>query len=115
MNVLGVTFDSKLNWADHISNAIKRSMKALNATRLKRIFFSRKELLSLVTSNFYYNLEIWQLPTLKTTLKQSLLSASATALKVCYSNYEYTLSFINLHKNCLRATPDEMRLIKMTE
>ena len=31
INILGVTFDSKLNWADHISNAIKRSMKALNA------------------------------------------------------------------------------------
>ena len=117
INILGVTFDSKLNWADHISNAIKRSMKALNAIRIIRRFFSKKELLSLVTSNFYsllyYNSEIWHLPTLKTTLKQSLLSASSKALKICCCNHEYNLSFINLHKSCLRATPDEMMHYKL--
>ena len=77
----------------------------------------KKELLSLVTSNFYsilyYNSEIWQIPTLKTTLKQSLLSTSAKALKVCCSSYEYYMSFINLHKSCLRATPEEMLTYKL--
>ena len=31
INVLGVIFESKLQWADHIAHAIKRSTKALNA------------------------------------------------------------------------------------
>ena len=61
----------------------------------------------------YYNSEIWHLPTLKTSLKQSLLSASAKALKICCCNYEYNLSFINLHKSCLRATLDEMMHYKL--
>ena len=80
-NILGVIFDLKLTWADHISHAVKRSIKALNAIRIIKRFFTKKELLSLVTSNFYsilyYNSEIWHLPTLKTTLKQSLLRTSA--------------------------------------
>ena len=92
-------------------------MKALNAIRIIKRFFTKKELLGLITSNLYsilyYNSEIWQLPTLKTTLKQNLLSASAKALKVCCSNYEYYMSFISLHKNCLRATPDKMMLYKL--
>ena len=117
INVLGVIFDSKLTWADHISHAIKRSNKALNAIRIIKRFFTKRELLSLVTSNLYsilyYNSEIWQLPTLKTTLKQSLLSTSAKALKVCCKNYANDLSFINLHKNCKRATPEELMIYKL--
>ena len=99
--ILGVIFDSKLQWAEHISQSIKCSIRALNAIRLIRKFFTKKELLSLVTSNFYsilyYNSKIWHIPTLKATLKQSLLSTSAKALKVCCSSYEYNLSFNDLH------------------
>ena len=53
INVLGVIFDSKLQWADQISNCINKSMKALNAIRLIKKNFSRTELVSLVTSNFF--------------------------------------------------------------
>ena len=110
INVLGVIFDTKLQWSDHVSHAIKRSMTALNAIRLIRKFFTKKELLSLVTSNFYsilyYNSEIWHLPILKSTLKQNLLSASAKALRVCNGTIDYNMSFIDLHKVCDRATPE---------
>ena len=37
INVLGVIFDSKLQWNDHIAHALKRSMKALNAIRLMKL------------------------------------------------------------------------------
>ena len=74
MNILGVIFDSKLQWSDPISHSIKRSMKALNAMRLIRKFFTKRELLSLITSNFYsilhYNSEIWHLPSLKRPLNK---------------------------------------------
>ena len=69
INILGVIFDSKLQWSDHIAHTIKNSMSALNAIRLIKKFFTQKELLWLVTSNFYlimyYNSEIWHLPSLK--------------------------------------------------
>ena len=53
MNVLGVIFDSKLQWADHIAHALKKSMKALIAIRLIRKFFTQNKLLCLIMSNFY--------------------------------------------------------------
>jgi hypothetical protein len=31
MNVLGVTFDSKLNWKEQVANTIKKSNKSLYA------------------------------------------------------------------------------------
>jgi hypothetical protein len=44
MNMLGVTFDSKLNWKEHVTNAIKKSNKSLNAIRLIRKYFNTNEL-----------------------------------------------------------------------
>ena len=34
MNVLGITIDSKLNWAKHIANQINKSYGALHAIKL---------------------------------------------------------------------------------
>ena len=89
---------------------------SMNAIRLIRKFFSKRELLSLITSNvysiLYYNSEIWHLPSLKTTLKQSLLSASAKALRVCNRTNDYYVSFNNLHATCDRATPEMICLYK---
>ena len=33
INILGVTFDSKLNWTDHMSNAISKTHKALHCIK----------------------------------------------------------------------------------
>ena len=41
INILGVIFDSKLQWSEHFSYSIKRSMKALNAIRLIQKFFTK--------------------------------------------------------------------------
>ena len=110
--MLGVIFDSKLQWSDHILLAIKRSMNALNVIRIIKKIFTKQELLSLVTSNFYsilyYNSEIWHLPTLKPTLKQKMLSASAKALKTCIKYLDPMTSFDNIHSMCNRGTPNQM-------
>ena len=42
INVLGVIFDQKLHWADHIAHCIKKSSKALTAIRLIKSFFYHK-------------------------------------------------------------------------
>ena len=114
---MGVIFDAKLQWSDHRAHTIKCSISALNAIRLKTSFFTKKELLGLVTSNFYsimyYNSEIWHLPSLKTPLNQKLLSASARALRVCCKTDVNMISFVNIHSFCNRATPDQMMLYKL--
>ena len=77
MNVLGVEFDSKLNWTPHVNKTIIKANKTLYAIKLIRKYFTSKELLGLLTSNFYsvlfYNSEIWHLPTLCPEIKQMLL------------------------------------------
>ena len=75
---------------------------------------STPELLQLIFySILFYNSEIWHLPSLKTPLKQSLLSASAKALKVCmYYPHPYT-SFIRIHEINKRALPANLMIYKL--
>ena len=63
-------------------------------------------------SILYYNCEIWLTPDINSTLKQSLLSVSALALRSClYTNSE--LSFVNLHIQCQKCTPKQIMLYKV--
>ena len=116
MNVLGVTFDSKLNWSKHVANQVAKSSRALHAIKMIRKFFFKDEILSLLTSNFYsilfYNSEVWHLPNLKPPLKQLLLSASANALKLSQRTPDVFESYINIHKSCNRASPEQMVVYK---
>ena len=50
INILGVTFDSKLQWCNHIAATSNKALKALNAIRIIKKN-SQKELLHLNTSN----------------------------------------------------------------
>ena len=72
MTVLGVIFDSKMQWAAHVSKAIKKATSALHAIRLIKHHFTSLELRTLITSDFYsilfYNSEVWHLPKLNTVL-----------------------------------------------
>ena len=43
MNVLGVTFDSKLNLSIHVAYSISKANKALFALRLIKKFFTKKK------------------------------------------------------------------------
>ena len=66
INVLGVIFDSKLQWHAQVENAIKKSDKAKYAISLIKRYFSRNELNCLLTSNYYsilyYNSDIIRKP-----------------------------------------------------
>ena len=110
MNVLGITFDSKLQWSNQVNNCIRKSLRALHAIRLIKYHFT-DELKQLITSNFYlilyYNSEIWHLPNLDPISKSHLLSASASALKICTITYNREMSFRELHILNLRATPNQ--------
>jgi hypothetical protein len=47
INVLGLIFDSKLNWGSHIWKAIAKSNKSLNAIKVIRHYFTSGELIQL--------------------------------------------------------------------
>ena len=117
INVLGVIFDTKLQWSPQVANSIKKANSALNAIRLIKKFFNFTELLQLLTSNFYstlyYNAEIWLLPSLKAQLKQSLLSTSAKALKLCMFYPDPMTSFERIHEITKRSTPTEFTVYKL--
>ena len=103
MNVLGVTFDSKLNWSSHTCKAIAKAKKVLYALRLLRKFFTKEQMRTLLDSYFYsvlyYNSVIWLTPELNLQIKQSLLSVSANALRSCLRHDgSDVLSFEMLHK-----------------
>ena len=110
INVLGVTFDSRLQWSEHVSKTISKANRALCAIKLIRRFFNTKELTSLLTSNFYsilyYNSEIWHLNSLNQNLKHSLLVASANACKLALHYPNEMISYLNLHSILKRATPE---------
>ena len=117
MNVTGEIFDSKLNWADHVLNAISKTNKALHCIRQIKHYFTPKEVEDLFTSNvfsvLYYNAEIWIIPSLNHRLKQLLMSTSANALKICTPSYHNRMSYIELHALNNRATPSQMSNYKL--
>ena len=112
MNVLGVTFDSKLNWNAHVANAICKAKKSLYALRLLRKLFNDQEMRLLLNSNFYsilyYNSVLWLTPGLSSALKQSLLSISANVLRSFMMSYSAEISFETIHKMCRKCTPAQI-------
>ena len=116
MNVLGVQFDSKLQWTDHVNNITLKLKKVLQSIMLIRKYFNKKELLSIITSNYYsvmyYNSEIWLLPTLSVNIKRILLATSAAPLKLLGVGSNHFMSYDRLHRFYHRATPDQVTKYK---
>ena len=116
MNVLGVQFDTKLQWADHVNNITRKLKKVLQSIMLIKKYFNKNELLSIITSNYYsvmyYNSEIWLLPTLSVNLKKLLLSISAAPLKLLSGETTRLISYDHLHRFYHRATPDQVTKYK---
>ena len=107
--MLGVTFDSKLNWGHHISNCINKAKKSLFTLRLLRKFFNPLEMRTLLDSYFYsvlyYNAVIWLQPEIGCAMKQKLLSISACALRTCLMNNNNVRSFEKIHELNKKCTP----------
>ena len=84
MNVLSVTFDSRMQWTEQVATSVKKANKSLLAIKLISKYFNENQIKSLLTSNFksvlYYNSEIWDLKKLAPYLKNLLLSTSSKAM-----------------------------------
>ena len=53
INVLGVIFDSKMQWSNQVAQAISKSKKALHGIKLIKKYLTKDETKMLLTSNFY--------------------------------------------------------------
>ena len=117
MNVLGVTFDTKLNWTEQVGNAIKKSNKALCALRIIKKYLPTQVMRTLLISNYYsilyYNAEIWLSNNLHIAPKQQLLSASANAIRSCLPQQSSFISFDKLHKHFKISIPQHIGLFKL--
>lgn len=105
LKVLGILFDNRLQWDKQIDKVIKETRRSLQGLKIIKRHFTETEVLTLVTSlcysKLYYGSPVWLLPTLKESLYRRLLSQSGQCLKIINRD----LSYVNLHKKYLRATP----------
>ena len=108
INVLGVAFDSKLNWQYHIKNVTTKEKKAINEIK--------EEFLSFITSYYYYilyyNSKILHMQSNTHISKNKISSASAIPLKLYLHSYQHYISFITLHTLLQRATPTQIMIYK---
>ena len=114
MNVLGVHFDSKLNWSTHIASCISKAKKKLFALKLLKFFFSPEQMGVLLDFQFYsvlyYNAVIWLTSDITSSLRHNLMSISANALRSCVMKENFDVSFVNIHKKCKKCTPAQISL-----
>ena len=113
IRVLGIIFDSKLNWHHHIISNIQKCKKSLQAIKLISKYFTIDERLNVVTSLFYsklyYGAEIWLIPTLSFSLKKKLLSISTQALRIVANDHLKIFNSNDLHIMFKRFTPNQWR------
>ena len=109
ISVLGLIFDSKMEWSPQVERSTKKARSALQGLRLLGKYFTTSEKLILLTSYFYsrlyYGCQIWLIPSLKRALKKKLFSASGNGLRLL----ERDTSFTELHKKYNRATPTQFQ------
>ena len=104
INVLGVIFDSKLNWNIHEAKTISKAKRSLFGLKLLKKYFSNQEMRRLLDSHFYsvlfYNANIWLTPSL----------SSANALRSCLMHEGFDISFERLHVIHKKCTPSQISL-----
>ena len=109
MRVLGVIFDSKLSWYDHVKNALSKANQVKQGLRLIRKYFSTDEMIRLTTAYFYSKLyfgaKIWLISTLHSSLKKQLWQISSRMLMIVDGKQDGLRSFKSLHQKYKRASP----------
>jgi hypothetical protein len=117
LNVLGIIFDSKLQYSNQVNSLILKSDKALNAIILISRYFNTYEQQQILTSNYflilYHNCEVQLLHSMHNLLINTLLTALSKALKVFIHYPRRTISYKNLHVITNVATPCMMSNYKL--
>ena len=116
INVLGIRFDSKLKWNEHVDMAIKGANVSLFGIRMIKKYFTPEETRNMITAIFYsklyYGAEIWHFPGLARDLHKKLKYASANALKLCTPGLTVLNTHTEIHRMADRALPEKMCLYR---
>jgi hypothetical protein len=109
INILGILFDSKLNWHDHVDRRVIEANQRLFAIKTIKNYFTQIELKTLLTSLFFsslfYSSEVWHLSNLNAELFKKLKRTSANALKICIQNVTPFTTHTEIHKLAKRCPP----------
>jgi len=110
MKVLGIIFDYKLTWTDHIQMAKGKTKRACFGLKRLSTFLDPIDLLNLTSpvafSRLYYGAPIWLNRQLHNHNIQNLLRASTNILKSCFRLGDWNhVSFADLHEISNKATP----------
>lgn len=108
MKVLGIMFDDKLKWSEHVDGVVKKTNRILHGLRQIRGILNKEQSKCVVTSFYFsvlfYGCEIWLHRHLSFHLKKKLRSAHYRALRLVYGKEK---SRDDLDKMSGRANPDE--------
>ena len=65
-------------------------------------------------SILYYNSQNWLTPDLSSNCKHDLIAVSSLVFRSCLNTPDHDLSFINLHKQNKKCTPDQIMLFQLS-
>ena len=86
MKVLGVIFDTKLDWTPQVESVIKKTTKILHGLKYIRKYVNVKQAKHVITAYYYstlfYGLEVWFHQRLAFKLKHKIRLAHSRALRV---------------------------------
>jgi len=113
MRVLGVIFDSKFDWSEHITTVINKANKIQFGLASLKKYFGIEELLGLVTSlgysTLYYGAPVWLSRNLTDYNLRRLLRCTSGLIKACLQPGDWSrLSFTDLHELAAKPTPTMM-------
>ena len=112
INILGIIFDSNLNWNMQYNHAISDANRNLHAIKIISKYFNKNEIKTLLTSLYYsklyYGSEVWHLPGRTQSQNKKLKYASATAIRSCDNSLTIFNTHTQIHKSADRALPDQM-------
>jgi hypothetical protein len=108
MKVLGVTFDNRLDWTQHVNATIKRTNRIMHGLKGVRKYVDIQQAKQIVTAFYYsvlyYGCEVWMHKHLSFHLKQKVRSAHYKALRLIHGQEKTRCELDAISQ---RSTPDE--------
>jgi hypothetical protein len=111
LKALGVTFDYKLSWETHIRQTAAKANRKLSVLQKIRKFFTQKQFLQILTSQFFsvlfYCSQAWLTSATKRTYWSLINSVHYRALRVAMREFRPKTNREKIDVICQRASPKQ--------
>ena len=111
MKVLGVIFDYRLSWEEHVTNVVKRCQNKIGVLKRIRRNFTEEQALKIITAQLfsilYYCAPVWLHTGLRYDLRRLVESMHFKVLRIAIKDHKNQLSKHVVTKRCRRACPDQ--------